>query len=111
MLLYLINYLRPDLCYVVRELAKCMDKVTKETYLEMLMVVKFVIDTKKFCLRIRPEFKVCVFCDSDWAGDSETGFVLYLMISPFCWQSKALLCHTHLKLNIWLLKKLNLRSL
>jgi hypothetical protein len=35
-----------------------------------------------------------VFCDSDWAGDSETrisltGFILYLMNVPVCWQSKS----------------------
>jgi hypothetical protein len=34
-----------------------MDKATKGTYLEMLRVVKFVIDTKFFCLQIKPEFK------------------------------------------------------
>jgi hypothetical protein len=48
MLLYLTKYSQPDLCNVVRELAKCMDKATKGTYLEMLRVVKFVIDTKNF---------------------------------------------------------------
>jgi hypothetical protein len=46
------------------------------TYLEMLRVVKFVIDTKTFCLKIFPENKIknCSlhgFCDIDWAGDSE----------------------------------------
>jgi hypothetical protein len=35
-----------------------------------------------------------VFCDSDWAGDSErrisvTGFILYLMNVPVFWRSKA----------------------
>jgi hypothetical protein len=35
-----------------------------------------------------------VFCDSDWAGDSETrisvtGFILYLMNIPVCWRSKS----------------------
>jgi hypothetical protein len=35
-----------------------------------------------------------VFCDSDWAGDSETrisvtGFILYLMNVPVCWWSKS----------------------
>jgi hypothetical protein len=99
MLLYLTKYSCPDLCNVVRELAKCMDKATKGTYLEMLRVIKFVIDTKNFCLRIQPEFKgknwsLRVFCDSDWAGDSETrisvtGFILYLMNVPVCWRSKA----------------------
>jgi hypothetical protein len=72
-----------------------MDKATKGTYLEMLRVMKFVIDTKNFCLQIKPEFKgenwsLRVFCDSDWAGDSETrisvtGFILYLMNVPVYW--------------------------
>jgi hypothetical protein len=76
-----------------------MDKATVGTYLEMLRVVKFVIDTKTFCLKIRPENKIKnwslhVFCDSDWAGDSEkrisvTGFIVYLMNVPVCWRSKA----------------------
>jgi hypothetical protein len=75
-----------------------MDKATKGTYLEMLRVVKFVIDTKFFCLQIKPEFKgriwsLQVFFDSDWAGDSETrisvtGFILYLTNVPVCWRSK-----------------------
>jgi hypothetical protein len=70
MLLYLIKYSQPDSCNVVRELSKCMDKATMGTYLEMLRVVKFVIDTKIFCLKIRPENKIKnwsihVFCDSD----------------------------------------------
>jgi hypothetical protein len=98
MLLYLIKYSRPDLCIVVRELSKCMDKATMGTYLEMLRVVKFVIDTKTFCHKILPENKIKnwslhVFCDSDWAGDSEkrisiTGFLVYLMNVPVCWRSK-----------------------
>jgi hypothetical protein len=65
----------------------------------MLRVIKFVIDTKTFCLKICPESKIKnwslhVFCDSDWAGDSEkrisvTGFIVYLMNVPVCWISKA----------------------
>jgi hypothetical protein len=35
-----------------------MDKATMGTYLEMLRVVKFVIDTKTFCLQIRPGKKL-----------------------------------------------------
>jgi hypothetical protein len=83
----------------MRELSKCMDKVTMGTYLKMLRVVKFVIDTKNLCLKIRPKVKVKswslhVFSDSDWAGNSETrisvtGSMVYLMNVPNCWQPKA----------------------
>jgi hypothetical protein len=62
-------------------------------------VVKFVIDTKNFCLQIKPEFKgknwsLQVYFDSDWAGDFETritvtGFILYLMNVAVCWRSKS----------------------
>jgi hypothetical protein len=99
MLLYLTKYSCPDLCNVVRELSKFMDRGTNGTYLEMLRVVKFVLDTKNFCLRIQPEFKgknwsLQVFCDSDWSGNSKarisvTGFILYLMNVPVCLQSKS----------------------
>jgi hypothetical protein len=87
------------LCNIVIELAKFMEKATRGTYLEMLRVVKFVIDTKNFCLQIQPELKwknwsLWAFCDSDWAGNSETrfsitGFILYFMNVPDCWQYKS----------------------
>jgi hypothetical protein len=61
--------------------------------------LKVVTDTKTFCLKIRPRNKIKnwilhVFCDSDWAGDSEkrisvTGFIVYLMNVQVCWRSKA----------------------
>ena len=50
MLLYLIKHSRPDLSNAVRELSKCMDKATMGTFQEMLCVIKFVLDTKNFCL-------------------------------------------------------------
>jgi hypothetical protein len=53
MLLYLIKYSRPDLSNAVRELSKRMDRATFGTYQEMLHVVKFVLDTKNYCLKIR----------------------------------------------------------
>ena len=56
MLLYLTKYTRPDLCNVVRELSKCMDGATMVTYLEMMHVVKFVLDTRNFRLKIHPKF-------------------------------------------------------
>jgi hypothetical protein len=97
-MLYLIKYSRPDLCNVIGEFSNCMDKATMGTYLEMLRVVKFVIDIKKFCLKICLEGKIenwilHVFFNSDLVGDSEkrisiTGFIVYLMNVSVCWRSK-----------------------
>jgi hypothetical protein len=56
MLLYLIKYSRTDLANVVRELSKCMDGANLATYEEMLRVVKFVLDTKDYCLKLNPIF-------------------------------------------------------
>ena len=99
MLLYLIKYSRPDLANVVRELSKCMDGASLAAYREMQRVIKFVLDTKLYCLKLQPkheceEWDLVSFCDSDWAGDPEsrisvTGFIMYLLGVPICWRSKA----------------------
>jgi hypothetical protein len=100
MLLYLTKYSRPDISNIVRELSKCMDSATWGTYYELLRVIKFVIDTKAFGLKVDPNFNndlewdLKLYCDSDWAGDSETrisftGFIIYLLNVPICWRSKS----------------------
>jgi hypothetical protein len=76
-----------------------MDKETMGTYLEMLRVVKFVIHTKRCCLKICPENKIKnwslhVFCIGDWAGNSKKRNQRYWvhclsMNVPICWRSKA----------------------
>ena len=65
---------------------------------EMLRVIKFVLDTKLFCLKLNPiheseEWDLVCYSDSDWAGDPEnrisvTGFIIYLLGAPICWRSK-----------------------
>jgi hypothetical protein len=50
-----------------------LDGVTLVTYLEMLRVVKFVLDSKCFCLQLCPKcnnthWNLEVFCDSDLLG-------------------------------------------
>jgi hypothetical protein len=64
----------------------------------MLQVIKFVLDTKEYCLKLAPEleneeWEMVSYSDSDWAGDpdsriSVTGFVIYLLGVPICWRSK-----------------------
>jgi hypothetical protein len=69
-------------------------------YNEHLRVIKFVIDTKTFGLKVQPKldnnlvWDLKILCDSDWAGDPETRvsvtkFILYLLIVPICWRSKS----------------------
>jgi hypothetical protein len=97
-LLYLIKYSRPDLANVVRELSKCMDGANLAAYKEMLRVVKFVLDTKDYCLKLNPifeneEWDLVSYSNSDWAGNPETrvsvtGFIIYLLGAPICWRSK-----------------------
>jgi hypothetical protein len=55
MLNYLTKYSRPDISNVVREFSRCMYSATMGSYHEMLRVVKFVLDKKTFCLKIRPK--------------------------------------------------------
>jgi hypothetical protein len=54
MLLYLIKYSRPDLANVVRESCKCVDGANFAAYKEMVRVVKFVLVTKDYCLKLNP---------------------------------------------------------
>jgi hypothetical protein len=93
-LLYLIKYSRPDLENVVRELSKCMDGANLAAYKEMLRVVKFVLDTKDYCLKLNPickneEWDLVSYSDIDWDGNPEnrisvTGFIIYLLGAPIC---------------------------
>jgi hypothetical protein len=78
MLLYLTKYSQQDISNIVRELSKCMDFVTLGGYNELLRVIKFVIDTKTFGLKVQPKldnnlgWDLKIFCDSNCAGDPET---------------------------------------
>jgi hypothetical protein len=100
MLLYLTKYSRQDISKIVRELSKCMDSATWGIYNELLRLIKVVIDTKAFGLKVDPNFNndlewdLKIYCDGDWAGDSETrisitGFIIYLLNVPICWRSKS----------------------
>ena len=100
MLLYLVKHSRPDISNAVRELTKCMDKACMRSYKEMERVIRFVLSTKKFGLKVEPhmnkevkEWDLMVFTDSDWGGDKETrisvtGFIIFLMGVPIHWGSK-----------------------
>lgn len=102
MLLYLVKHSRPDIANAVRELTKALDGPSPAAYKEFLRVMKHTIDTKDLALKMKPNdpredgsWTIIVYCDSDYAGDTETrvsiaGFVIYLLGVPISWKSKGM---------------------
>jgi Reverse transcriptase (RNA-dependent DNA polymerase) len=98
MLLFLIKYSRPDLANVMWELSKFMDAASHAAYKKMMRVMKFVVDNKQYCRKMRPveggkDWDLVSYCNSNWAGDAETrisvtGIIIYLLGVPICWRSK-----------------------
>ena len=100
MLLYLVKYSRPDIANPVRELSKGMKEATPSAMKELKRVLKFVIDTKDYGLKLEPkmgekltEWELLLYTDSDWAGDKDTrksvtGYGLMLMDCPVVWKSR-----------------------
>ena len=78
MLLYLVKHSRPDIANAVRELSKVLDCSTSHSFKEMLRVIKYVLDTKDFGLKIVPKFEenepweLTCYTNSDYAGNPET---------------------------------------
>ena len=99
MLLYLVKHSRPDIANATRELSKGMQKANKAAWKELLRVIKFVLDTKDYGLKIDPvlingKWIIIVYCDADWAGDRQTrisisGFILFFCGVPVLWRSRA----------------------
>ena len=100
MLLYLVKHSRPDIANAVRELSKCMTGANAAAYEELLRVIKFVLDTRDYGLKLAPKWEdpmlweLKIYSDSDWAGDKDnrksvTGFIVFLLGAPILWRSKA----------------------
>ena len=78
-----------------------MSGATVAAFKELTRVIKFVIDTSEYGLRVEPIqntndqiWDLLVYTDSDhWAGDKDTrhsvtGFIMYLLGVPILWKSK-----------------------
>jgi hypothetical protein len=71
---------------VVRELSKYMDGASIAVYKEVIRVIRFVLDTRDTCLKLKPNlgdenWNLVVYSESDWVGDVEnrislTGFII-----------------------------------
>ena len=121
MLLYLVKHSRPDIGNAVRELSKVLDNPTPAAFKEMKRVIKYVLDTKEYGLKLFPnqtkglkEFEMVLYTDSDWAGDKDTrisvsGYCIFLQGVPISWKSKAQRSGTleyHVQQSYWLYQKL-----
>ena len=75
MLLYLVKHSHPNHANATRELSKANDGANPAAYKELLHVIKYVIDTKKLGLKIKPmgnsdePWEIVYFINSDYAGD------------------------------------------
>jgi len=106
MLLYFVKHSRRDIANAVRELSKVMDNPTPGAMKELKRVIKYVIDTKEYGLKLHPKqidqnglLQIVLYSDSDWAGDKETrisvtGYVIFLQGCIVSWKSKAQSCVT-----------------
>ena len=99
MLLYLLKHSRPDLSNSVRELTKVMDGATKGHLKAMQRVIKYVLDTKRWRLRMetgktpRGAWKIEAYSDSDYAGDrdnrrSVSGYLIMVNGCVVSWRSR-----------------------
>lgn len=97
---HFVKHSRPDISNIVQELSKCMDSADEGEFKEMKRYIKFVLDTRDYGLRLKPNvgintsWHLTVYSDSDWAGDRETrqivtGFILFVLGVPVLWRSKA----------------------
>jgi hypothetical protein len=78
-----------------------MDGATQAAKKEMNRVIKFVLDTKDYGLKIEPKISssednwdIVIYTDSDYGGDKEsrisvTGYIVYLLGVPICWKFKS----------------------
>ena len=97
MLLYQINYTRPDIANVVREYSKMTDKATSLHSKTLLKLIKYLLDTKNKGSRMNPRINrdklIEGYSDSDYAGDMDTRrsiarLVTFLYGLPTLWRSK-----------------------
>jgi hypothetical protein len=99
MLLYLVKHSRPDISNAVRELSKVADGATPGHWKTMTRLIKYVLDTEDYGLKIKPKqnedsFVLEGISDSEYAGDTDTrisvyGYIIYFCGAPIAWKSKS----------------------
>ena len=78
MLLYLAKQTRPDIANAVHEHSNMMDVATELYYKSLLWLIKYVLDTKEYTLKMKLKMNgnnlmnIEGYCDSDYAGDKDS---------------------------------------
>ena len=99
-LLYLTKHSRPDICNPVREVSKTMDAPAPTHLKEKYKLIRFVLSTKYFGLKIKVIMSIRKWVlkarsDSDFASNKETRISVYGYVIDFCgipitWRSKGM---------------------
>ena len=97
MLMYLVKHSRPDIANATRELTKVLDGATEAHWKAMMRIIKYVLDTRTYSLRLKPlqgNITLRGVSDSEFAGDRETrksvyGYITYYCGAPISWKSKS----------------------
>jgi hypothetical protein len=98
-LLFLVKHSRPDNSNVVRELSKVADGATPGHWKTMTRLIKYVLDTEDYGLKLKPiktqdMFTLEGISDSEYEGDTDTrisvyGDIIYFCGAPIAWKSKS----------------------
>ena len=97
-MLYLTKHSRPDICNPVRELSKTMDAPAPVHLKEMHIVIRYVLSTKDYDLKLElwknmKKWALKALNGSDFASAKETrisvfGYIIYFCGIPIAWRSK-----------------------
>ena len=98
-LLYLSTATRPDITYAVSNVAKYCAKPTKQHWLAVKRIMRYLKGTLNYCLLYSLDGStICVgFSDADWGGDlddrkSTSGYLFTLSGAAISWRSKKQTC-------------------
>jgi hypothetical protein len=93
-LLYLLCT-RPELYFVVICLSRFVSNPGLVHWLAALYVLRYVKGTSTLGLTLKPSqlFQLSVYCDSDWASNSDdrksvSGYIIYLGSTPIVWRAR-----------------------
>ena len=92
---------RPDITYVVSNVAKFCANPAKEQWIAVKRIMRYLVGTMYLGLLYKKnELKSCVgFSDADWAGDLDdrkptSGYIFQLSGAAISWRSKKQACVT-----------------